>query len=162
MKMKNALTAFGAAAVIAATMSTAASADQHRTKLGVLSCEVEGGVGLLLGSSKAVTCNFQHADGSVENYTGKSSKIGLDIGVTGTTYLSWLVFTPIGNEVGQHALAGQYVGISAAGALGIGLGANALIGGFDKKIGLQPLSVEAGSGVNLAVGVSSLTLEPAS
>lgn len=149
-----------AATVLAASLATSAFASEHRTRLGVLSCDVEGGIGLLLGSSKAVTCNFKHADGSVEKYTGRSSKIGLDVGVTGETHLKWVVFTPIGNKVGEHALAGKYVGISAAGALGIGLGANALVGGSSKKVGLQPLSVEAGTGVNIAMGVASLTLNP--
>jgi hypothetical protein len=162
MKIHNTLTTIAASALVAAALTTPAFADEKRTKLGVLECEVEGGVGLLLGSSKAVACSFKHANGTVERYTGKSSKVGLDIGVTGKSYLSWLVFTPIGNKAGKHALAGQYVGISAAGALGIGLGANALVGGSNDKIGLQPLSVEAGTGVNLALGVSSLTLEPAS
>lgn len=132
----------------------------ERTKLGTLSCTVEGGIGLLVGSSKKTTCQFKHADGTLEKYSGKISKLGIDIGVTGESFLKWVVFTPLGTEVGEHALAGRYVGISAGGALGIGLGANALVGGSAKKVGLQPLSVEGGTGLNVAVGVSTLTLEP--
>ncbi len=162
MTLHKTLATIATTALVAAALANPVIAEEKRTKLGVLECEVEGGMGLLLGSSKGVTCSFQHANGTVETYTGTSSKIGIDIGVTGKMYLSWLVFTPIGNKAGKHALAGQYVGISAAGALGIGLGANALVGGSNKKIGLQPLSVEAGTGVNIALGVSSLTLEPAS
>ena len=149
-----------AGAVLALSLVTPVVASEHKTRLGVLSCDVEGGVGLLLGSSKAVSCSFKHADGSVEKYAGRSSKIGLDVGITGTTHLKWVVFTPVGNEVGQHALAGKYVGIAAAGSLGIGLGANALVGGSNKKVGRQPLSIEAGTGVNIAMGVASLTLNP--
>lgn len=133
----------------------------ERTKLGVLECTIEGGVGLLVGSSKKGTCTFEHTDGSVESYTGKISKIGLDVGITGESFLKWVVFTPVGNEVGTHALAGSYVGVSTGVSLGIGLGANALIGGQAKNIGLQPLSVEGGTGLNIAVGVSSLKLSPA-
>lgn len=141
--------------------SNAYAVDEAKsTKLGVLDCTVEGGFGLLLGSSKKMDCEFVHSDGSVEVYTGKINKLGLDVGVTGEALMKWVVFTPLGNEVGDYALGGQYVGVSAGASLGIGLGANALIGGSNKKIGLQPLSVEATTGINLAVGLASLTLNP--
>ncbi len=151
------------AAVIAAGLSSGlVQAQSERTQLGVLNCEVEGGVGLLLGSSKPVHCTFNHANGTVEHYTGKSGKVGLDIGVTGKKQLSWVVFTPVGNTAGKHALQGDYVGIGAGGSLGIGLGANALVGGSGKTIGLQPVSIETGTGLNIAAGVSTLSLRPAS
>ncbi len=162
MTTKKWLAALAASALLAVSLGSMAKAESHRTKLGVLSCEVEGGVGLLLGSSKAVNCTFKHANGTVEHYSGRSGKVGLDIGVTGKTYLSWVVFTPIGNQAGEHALEGDYIGISAAGALGIGLGANALVGGSGKAIGLQPLSVETTTGVNIAAGVATLSLRPPS
>ena len=118
------------------------------------------GFGLLLGSSKEAICEFSHKDGTTETYSGKLKKLGLDVGVTGESYLKWVVFTPIGNEIGSYALQGDYVGVSAGAALGIGLGANALVGGSDKKIGLQPLSIEGKTGLNLAVGFSTLELAP--
>jgi hypothetical protein len=40
----------------------------------------------------------------------------------------------------------------------VGLGANVLVGGFKKGINLQPLSVQAQTGLNVAAGVSSLHL----
>ena len=40
-----------------------------------------------------------------------------------------------------------------------GLGANVLIGGFRKSINLQPLSIQAQTGLNIAGGIGSLTLE---
>ena len=40
----------------------------------------------------------------------------------------------------------------------VGLGANVLVGGFDKGINLQPVSVQAQTGLNIAAGVSSLNL----
>lgn len=147
-------------AIVAASLMVPLSAQAaERNKLGTLSCTVAGGIGLLVGSSKTATCQFKHADGSMEKYTGKISKLGIDIGITGESFLKWVVFTPAGTEIGEHALAGRYVGISAGGSLGIGLGANALVGGQAKKIGLQPLSLEGGTGLNVAVGVSTLTLE---
>ena len=143
-----------------ATLYPLAAGAAERTKLGTLECTIEGGLGLLIGSSKEAACTFKHADGTSESYVGQLSKLGLDFGITGESYLKWIVFAPAGTEIGEHALAGQYVGGSAGASLGIGLGANALFGGSAKKIGLQPLSVEGGTGLNVAIGVSSLTLDP--
>lgn len=150
------------AAVLAAVLvtGTAVTKNVTRTQLGVLECTVEGGIGLLVGSNRRADCAFVHKDGAVENYTGELSKFGLDIGVTDNSYLGWIVFTPAGSEYGAYSLAGRYVGISAGGTLGIGLGVNALVGGSTKNIGLQPFSFEGKTGLNLAAGFASLTLEP--
>ncbi|MCR9134583.1 MAG: DUF992 domain-containing protein [Alphaproteobacteria bacterium] len=150
------------AAVIAVALAsgTATASGETRTRLGILECTVEGGIGLIVGSNRKADCTFVHKDGAVEKYSGELSKFGLDIGVTDNAYLGWIVFTPAGSEYGAHSLAGRYVGISAAGALGIGLGVNALVGGSTKNIGLQPFSIEGKTGLNLAAGFASLTLEP--
>ena len=57
-----------------------------------------------------------------------------------------------------NALAGTYGGVSAEATVGLGVGANALIGGSENSIALQPVSVQAQQGVNVAVGVAALTL----
>ena len=48
--------------------------------------------------------------------------------------------------------------MDASVTVGAGLGANALVGGLKRSIALQPLSVEAQSGVALAAGIASLKL----
>lgn len=145
------------ASLVAGTVPTEAS---NRTRLGVLECAVEGGIGQIVRSSRKANCFFRHKDGTVEEYAGTLSKLGIDIGISDESYVGWIVYTPVGNESGSYALAGKYVGISAGGALGIGLGVNALVGGSDKKIGLRPFSAEGKSGLNVAAGLTSLTLEP--
>jgi hypothetical protein len=40
----------------------------------------------------------------------------------------------------------------------VGLGANVLIGGLDKSIALQPVSVEGSTGLNVAAGIGSMSL----
>ena len=130
-------------------------------RLGVLECTIEGGWGMLLGSSKAVTCDFKRNDGTVDAYTGSLDKVGLDIGKTERAYMTWLVLTTDANDPGDNALEGTYVGVSAGASLGIGLGVNALVGGSQDQIGLQPISVEGVEGVNLAVGLASLKLQAA-
>jgi hypothetical protein len=57
-----------------------------------------------------------------------------------------------------RSLVGSYGGLSAEATVGVGVGANALIGGSDKSIVLQPLSVQAQQGLNIAAGVASLQL----
>ena len=52
------------------------------------------------------------------------------------------------------------VGAAADASLGLGAGAKVLVGGNNKSIVLQPLSVQAQTGINLAVGVSGLELVP--
>lgn len=142
----------------AALMPISASAAPSGDKLGVLECTVDGGIGLLLGSSKKVNCTFAQSNGDIDTYTGNIAKLGLDVGVTGKSYIKWVVFTPTGVELGDHPLAGKYVGVSTGVSLGIGLGANALVGGNQKQIGLQPISVEGQTGLNLALAMSTLTL----
>ena len=68
----------------------------------------------------------------------------------------WAVFAPTSRKTG--ALAGSYGGASAEATVGAGLGANVLVGGSDRTISLQPVSVQGQSGLNLAVGVSGLEL----
>jgi hypothetical protein len=72
--------------------------------------------------------------------------------------MAWGVFAPT-NGYHHGALAGTYVGGSGSASLGVGVGANALIGGSHRSIALQPLSVEGQVGVNLALGVAGLSLQ---
>jgi hypothetical protein len=43
--------------------------------------------------------------------------------------------------------------------LGVGLGAKVLIGGFRRMVSLQALSIEGQIGINLALGVTNLSLQ---
>ncbi|MEM1365092.1 MAG: DUF992 domain-containing protein [Pseudomonadota bacterium] len=156
--MRNSLVLGAAAFAFVSAMGVAQATETKRTQLGSLSCDVSGGIGLILGSLKSVNCTFTNADGSVDTYTGKLNKFGLDVGISGESVMKWVVFTPVGNEIGSKALAGKYGGVSAGASLGIGLGANALVGGSGKKIGLQPISIEGKTGLNAAIGVAELTL----
>jgi len=56
------------------------------------------------------------------------------------------------------ALAGHYGGVTASVSLGVGAGANLLVGGFEKSIALQPVSVEGQNGLNVAAGVAEMSL----
>jgi hypothetical protein len=136
---------------------TEASA-QSRAKVGTLACNLAPTVGFIVGSNQRLSCRYT-PDGPwpPEVYVGRLSTVGLDIGVNGGGRLVWAVFAPTKGYL-RGALAGTYVGASADVAVGLGLGANALVGGSRRSVALQPVSVEANTGLNLAAGVSQLRL----
>jgi len=126
-------------------------------KIGVLSCGIGGGIGYIIGWSKSIDCVFQPAGGArPEHYAGTIRKLGVDIGVTSQSVVVWAVFAP--GKTKRGALRGYYAGASAEATVIAGLGANVLIGGFHKDINLQPLSVQAQTGLNIAGGVTGLRL----
>src|SRR4249920_2705027 len=91
-----------------------------------------------------------------EAYVGVMGTIGLDVGITAGGVLAWGVLAPTAGPM-RGKLAGTYVGASGAVGVGVGVGANLLFGGTGRSIALQPLSVEGSVGINLSLGISSLT-----
>lgn len=153
MNFKNVI---GAAAIALGLMTVSASAAP--AKLGVLTCDVEGGWGLILGSKKTVSCVFKGTDGHIETYDGTITKLGVDVGYTASKTLVWTVFAA-GNSDNEHGIAGTYIGGNVEASAAVGAGVNALVGGFDNTIALQPVSVQLQSGINAAVAVQKLRLE---
>jgi uncharacterized protein DUF992 len=146
------------AAVLAATAYLAVPAEAAGIKVGVLTCNVQGGWGFILGSSKAVNCSFVGQRGYAEHYVGNISKVGVDIGYTKGGVLIWDVIAPESN-MRPGALQGDYGGLTASATVGAGIGANALIGGFDRSFTLQPVSIEGNTGLNVAAGIGALDLK---
>lgn len=152
-------TIIGAAALVLA-IAIAPPATAQRIKAGVLTCDVSAGMGFIIGSSKTVSCTFRPDQaGRTENYTGTFARFGLDIGVTAAGVMIWGVFTE--TDAGPGFLAGDYVGATAEATLAAGLGANVLIGGSNRTVALQPVSVSGQVGLNFAVGLADLRLQPA-
>src|SRR5262249_34474029 len=92
-----------AAAAVAATgvMATPAAMADAQIKVGVLTCDVEGGVGFIIGSSKDMSCTFKRSGHKAEHYDGNIKKLGIDIGVTGRTEIVWLVFSASSTHYGD-------------------------------------------------------------
>jgi hypothetical protein len=137
--------------------SQKAHAQQPLLRVGGLTCATSPRVGLILGSRQDMRCVFVAATGRQYIYAGTIRRVGLDIGVTGGGTLFWGVFARNTN-IGRGTLRGSYVGASGNVAVGLGLGANVLVGGSRRTITLQPLSIEGQIGLNLALGISSLVL----
>ena len=151
----------GAAATAAALAAGGANAAPHGVKVGSLTCNVASGWGFVFGSSKDLHCTFHGNDSHHnEHYVGSISKFGVDLGYTEGGVLVWGVFAP-SSDIRPGALEGDYGGATASATVGVGVGANALIGGLDKSIALQPLSVEGNKGLNVAAGVGAVSLKSA-
>jgi hypothetical protein len=153
------LNGIAAAAVAVALAAPAHAQAPARTKVGTLTCDIAGGIGMIIASQKEIQCLYTPAEpGPREVYVGVIRKFGLDIGATGGGQLVWSVFAP---TTARHAaLAGSYIGASAEATVGAGLGANALVGGSDRTVALQPLSLQGQTGLNVAAGVTDLELRP--
>lgn len=156
------LTGLGLAALIT-TQMTSPSAAQAGLQAGVLSCRGEGGWSAIITSKKRFRCVFASSDGSVRGrYNAVIRKFGLDIGITGQTALTWLVFGPaevVGDNYIPGSIAGAYAGVGAEAAFGIGAGANVLVGGGPGSFTLQPVSIQVQTGLSIAAAVQTLELE---
>jgi hypothetical protein len=146
-----------AAVLLAAVLLPTGASAQERIQAGNLSCDVSAGLGLIIGSQRQVYCTFTPSlNGPVETYTGSITRIGIDIGATAGGVMVWAVWSPTSRPSG--ALAGAYAGASAEATFVAGLGANVLLGGNDRSVALQPVSVQGQTGVNIAAGVAGLEL----
>jgi hypothetical protein len=125
-------------------------------KIGTMTCHVSSGWGFVFGSTRELRCVFT-GGGRTENYDGKISKFGVDIGYQQSGVILWAVFAP-STDLKPGALTGDYGGITAGAAAGVGGNANVLVGGSTKSISLQPVSIEGDKGINLAVGIAAISL----
>jgi len=137
--------------------SSSSGGQKVTVRAGYLTCHVDSGWGFIFGSSRKVKCAYAMQPDYTEYYTGSISKFGADIGYLQSAVMLWAVVAPTTN-LGQGALAGNYAGATASLALGVGAGANVLVGGFQHSIALQPISIEGQNGLNVAAGVTSLSL----
>jgi Protein of unknown function (DUF992) len=147
-------------AVAAAGLALVASAPAHAqsgVRVGVLTCNVASGWGLVFGSSKEVNCVFSRDGRDLAHYQGHIDKFGVDVGYTAGGVMVWAVFAPTSGPP-PGSLDGSYGGVTASATAGVGVGANLLIGGSDRSISLQPLSVEGNTGLNVAGGIAGLRL----
>jgi Protein of unknown function (DUF992) len=150
---------FIGAAVVALAVASIQPAQAQYVKSGTLDCDVAGGFGWIIGSQKSVNCVFTpDRPGPQEFYVGSISKFGLDIGATAAGRMVWGVFMDTAG--GRGSIAGDYVGATGEATVAVGLGANVLVGGSNRSIALQPLSVTGQAGLNFALGVADLRLRP--
>jgi len=144
-------------AVAALGTGSPAKADSAGVQAGVLSCNVNSGWGFIIGSSRKMKCTYTDAAGGTAQYVGHIGKFGLDLGYVQSAVMVWAVIAPT-TDIAPGALAGGYGGVTGSASVGIGAGANVLIGGSGKSISLQPVSIEGNSGLNVAGGIAAMKL----
>jgi len=143
---------------LAIVFAMPAMAQTRSVRVGGLTCDTGPRVGLLIGSRQRMNCVFRsNTTGQQYRYRGRITRLGVDVGISRGGRLFWGVFAPTAH-IGPGALRGTYVGAGGNASLGLGLGANVLVGGSHRTISLQPLSIEGQVGVNLALGVAGLRL----
>jgi hypothetical protein len=147
-----ALTLFAAAAAPSVAQTPA------WTQAGVLRCTVNPSIGFIIAGHQSMECIFRQTGTNVmQRYEGAINTVGIDIGVSAGGVLAWAVFAPT-KGIPAGALAGEYVGASGDVGIGLGAGANVLIGGSNRTVALQPVSLEGSVALNVALGVSMLKL----
>jgi hypothetical protein len=144
---------------LAAVSFNAETVQAQRVRTGVLNCDVSAGIGLIIGSQRSVNCLFTpDQPGPQEGYFGTITKFGLDVGATAGGAMVWAVYADTSR--GYGFLAGDYAGASGEATVAVGLGANVLVGGSNRTVALQPVSLTGQVGLNLALGVANLSIRP--
>lgn len=155
MRRASLLVGLAAATLMIAT----AEAQQSRVRVGMLECRGGASMGFIVGSVTNLGCVL-HTEGRPDTpYVATIRKVGLDLGITPETALGWAVFAPV-ERFGPGDLSGDYAGAQGSAALGVGVGANVLVGGSNNSIALQPLSLQGQTGINVALGLQELELRP--
>lgn len=147
------------AAMLALSLCGGAAYAQN-SQVGVLSCDVSAGIGLILVQKQSMICEFRANNGTIQRYAGQIAEYGVAIGGVQAGHLVWGVLAAT-QGIPTGALAGTYAGVGAQATAGVGVGANVLVGGTGRAFSLQPLSLEGQVGVNIAGGVTTVTLVPA-
>ena len=122
------------ASAMLVTASQAQSPPGPWTQVGGLSCQLAPSIGLIVISQQKMTCVFtpNQPNWPVQRYEGSMTNLGIDLGATAGGVLGWAVFSStVGPAFG--GLAGTYVGASGEATLGVGAGANVLIGGVGEE-----------------------------
>jgi hypothetical protein len=147
--------------VVAAFALLAASAmpasAQQQVQAGMLECRGGGSVSFIVGSVTELSCIYRPDLGPRQAYRATIRRAGVDLGATAVSGLAWAVFAPTA-QLGLGDLSGNYGGVTAGAAVGVGLGANVLYGGSNNSIALQPLSVEGQVGLNVFAGLAGMEL----
>jgi Protein of unknown function (DUF992) len=141
---------------LALAATTPARAD---IEAGMLRCRSSATAAYILLSGQPFRCVFTPSSGGpVQYYQAVIHRFGAQVGFSSDVSVAWAVFAPT-PRVGLGSLAGGYGGVTAGAAVGVGVGANGLVGSAN-SFTLQPLSVQGEVGLNVVATVTGLELEP--
>ena len=159
MRRSSILAGVAATLLVASFTGANAQAPLNRVQVGVLECRGGASIGFIVGSVTNLGCVLRVEGMPEDRYIATIQKVGVDIGITQESSLAWGVYAPVA-RLGPGDLSGSYAGAQGSATVGVGVGGNALIGGSNNSIALQPLSVQGQVGLNVAAGLESLELRP--
>jgi hypothetical protein len=151
-------TAVATTLIAASAISTSVQA-QSRVEVGVLDCRGSTS-SFVVGSVTQLNCMFNPGGGGrPAPYIATLRRVGVDLGFNQQVAVAWAVLAP-SRGLPHYDLTGSYAGGAASATVGVGVGANALIGGSGNTFALQPVSLQGQTGLSVAAGVASLELRP--
>jgi len=148
-------------ALIAIPMAAFAGTTQG-TRVGLLTCKTVPGsaLSLIVHSTEGVKCSFKANAGGTEYYKGETGVgLGFDVSFDRETTMTYAVMSA-NVKAGDYQLAGKYFGGGGSATVGVGLGVQALIGGGNKNVSLQPVAISGSTGAGVSGGITYLYLEP--
>jgi hypothetical protein len=153
------LAGFAVTMLVAPFASANAQQPMQRVQVGILECRGGASIGFIVGSVTNLGCVLRVEGMPEDRYVATIRKVGVDLGITQESALAWGVFAPTA-RLGPGDLSGNYAGVDGSAAVGVGAGGNALVGGSNNSIALQPLSLQGQVGLSVAAGLESLELRP--
>ncbi len=150
----------GIAVAPALAQSESEAATEAGVEIGTLTCDVQDVDNVIVYTEQDFACTFEHAGSDqTEAYTGKITKIGIDLSIKEDFTIVWAVLAPTDDAYEPKALQGTYAGASADVAAGVGGGAKVLVGGGDNSFTLQPVSVTGVEGAGASIGLETFELK---
>jgi Protein of unknown function (DUF992) len=159
MRRSSILAGIAVTLLVASIIGAHAQAPLNRVQVGVLECRGGASIGFIVGSVTHLGCVLRVEGMPEDRYIATIRKVGIDIGITEESALAWGVWAPVA-RLGPGDLSGNYAGAQGSASVGVGAGGNALVGGSNNSIALQPLSLQGQVGLNVAAGLESLELRP--
>lgn len=125
--------------------------------LGLLTCSKTGtGTTYVVHSRNPVECTYSGIGGP-QKYTGTNGILfGIDLEVEQVAGIGYLVVG--GTNTDKNSLQGYYVGAEASVTFGLGLAAQAGLGGIGNDISLIPLGLGGQIGIGATGGISYLDI----
>ncbi|MCB1370489.1 MAG: DUF992 domain-containing protein [Rhodobacteraceae bacterium] len=143
---------------MAAALTAAPAFAELGVEFGVLTCKLKDVHNEIVYTSEAFACDYKPKTGDAQSYEGKIKSVGVDLSVTEDTTLVWGVMATGEGTKAPESLTGSYFGGTAAAEVGVGAGAGVLVGGGDKSIALNPISVSGVKGMGAALDLSEFEL----
>ena len=139
-----------------------ANARERNSKVyaGALTCDVAGGTGYLIASSRKMDCVLEPMSGGSQAYEGEIRGFGLELGYTKPMKMLWKVYT-VGANKGLTAVNGTFVGEAGGVTVDRSMSGDWLYGGEDGSAAMVGTTYFAasGQGYMLEYAVASVHLK---